>query len=246
MGRGHTLEDIMTNTPCIPSRASVSGAPPPHPDHASDASTMTSVVSYPRRCPEWGSNAFRGNCDGTLFRDLVLRYQATSVADPMMGSGTTKDVIRSLNRTRSQPIGYWGGDLSLGFDLTRHPLPGKFDFVWVHPPYWNIIRYSDHANDLSTEPDYQTFLALLELCLFRCFAALVPQGRLAVLVGDVRRKGRYYPLGRDLMNLDRHLGRLASVIIKVQHNCASDRISYAPMADVPIQHEYCAVFQKPS
>ena len=30
--------------------------------------SMTSVVSYPVRCNQWGSPKYRGNCDGRLFK----------------------------------------------------------------------------------------------------------------------------------------------------------------------------------
>jgi len=39
-------------------------------------------------------------------------------------------------------------------------------------------------------------------------------------------------------------GELRSIIIKVQHNCTSDRKAYGKMEDVPIKHEYCVVFKK--
>ena len=39
-------------------------------------------------------------------------------------------------------------------------------------------------------------------------------------------------------------GEIRSIIIKVQHNCMSDRKKYGKMADVPIRHEYCVVFEK--
>jgi hypothetical protein len=39
-------------------------------------------------------------------------------------------------------------------------------------------------------------------------------------------------------------GEVRSVIIKVQHNCTSDRKRYGRMEDVPIRHEYCIVFKK--
>jgi hypothetical protein len=58
---------------------------------------MTSVVSYPTRCSLWGDARYRGNCDGRLFKNLVLRYRAKRVADPMLGSGTTRDVVAGLN-----------------------------------------------------------------------------------------------------------------------------------------------------
>ena len=206
--------------------------------------TMTSLVSYPERCSLWGDSRYRGNCDGRLFKDLVLRYRAKRVADPMMGSGTTRDVIQGLNRFLPEPIEYWGGDLKQGFNLVTTELPERHDFVWIHPPYWNIIRYSDDPADLSTIETYEEFRNQLAVCLRRCSAALVPGGRLVVLVGDVRRRGRYTPIVRDVLRFEKHLGELRSIIIKTQHHCRSDGVQYSSMEDVPIQHEYCVVFKK--
>jgi hypothetical protein len=204
---------------------------------------MTSVVSYPNRCQLWGSSKYRGNCDGRLIRDLVLRYGARKVADPMQGSGTSRDVVFGLNRYKRLGISYWGGDLRSGFDLTRQDLPGRFDFVWIHPPYWNIVRYSDNGtSDLSNCESYERFREMLMVCLRRCYDALEVGGRLAVLIGDVRRAGKYTPIVKDVLNFP--YGEIRSVIIKVQHNCTSDRTTYGKLEDVPIRHEYCVVFKK--
>lgn len=207
---------------------------------------MTSVVSYPKRCSLWGRSDYRGNCDGRLFLALVVRYGAKSVADPMMGSGTTQDVVAWLNETQGMSIDYWGSDLKQGFNLHAQDLPGQYDLVWVHPPYWNMIRYSDDVADLSACEDYNAFRERLRVCLNRCYSALVPGGRLAVLVGDIRRRGTYTCMLRDLLNWEGDLGQLKSVIIKEQHNCQSDRTRYTGLQDAPIKHEYCAVFQKPT
>jgi len=152
---------------------------------------MTSVVSYPRRSSQWGSSRYRGNCDGRLIKDLILRYGVRKVADPMQGSGTTRDVVVGLNRYKHVGISYWGGDIREGFDLTRHDLPGQFDFIWIHPPYWNIIQYGSNSGDLSNCESHERFRELLMVCLKRCYEALEVGGRLAVLIGDVRRKGRH-------------------------------------------------------
>jgi hypothetical protein len=66
---------------------------------------------------------------------------------------------------------------------------------------------------------------------------------LAVLIGDVRRSGQYTPIIRDVLNFPH--GQIRSVIIKVQHNCTSDRRQYGKLEDPPIKHEYCVVFKKP-
>ena len=204
---------------------------------------MTSIVSYPQRCSQFGSSQYRGNCDGRLIKDLVLRYRARKVADPMQGSGTTRDVIAGLNKYKHSGIRYWGGDLREGFDLTRQDLPEEFDFIWIHPPYWNIIQYGNGSSDLSNCESYERFRELLMVCLKRCYTALEVGGRLAVLIGDVRRKGRYTPVIKDILNFS--YGEIRSVIIKVQHNCMSDRKRYGKMEDVAIKHEYCVVFKKP-
>lgn len=221
-----------------PTSTSVTDDHPPAWEHGS-------VVSYPKRCSLWGDARFRGNCDGGLFLSLVRRYKPLRVADPMLGSGTTRDVIEWLNEKEStgRRIAFWGSDLSAGFDLEHEDLPGPFDLVWVHPPYWNIIRYSKDPRDLSAEPDYSTFVHRLERCLTRCSNALATGGRLAVLVGDVRRRGLYYPIIRDVLNMEPNLGQLRSSIVKVQHNCTSDTRRYR-LEDAPIRHEHCLVFKR--
>lgn len=208
---------------------------------------LVSLVSYPQRCNAWGDGRYRGNCDGRLFLQLVQHYRPRSVADPMLGSGTTRDVIRDLNCLScetAEPIRYWGSDLRHGFNLLVQDLPESFDLVWVHPPYWNIIRYSNDLSDLSTFDKYEEFRAALRVCLRRCSAALNRGGRLAVLIGDVRRNGKYTPLVRDVLNLESELGQLRAIIIKAQHQCRSDSVDYAYLEDPRILHEYCIVFKR--
>lgn len=217
----------------------------PEAEHYQADPSLGSVVSYPSRCKLWGDSRYRGNCDGTLFKELVLRYRPRSVGDPMMGSGTTRDVIAGLNRSTGTSIRYWGGDLRTGFDLTRQTPPGPFDLIWVHPPYWDIIRYSDgDPRDLSRSEPWEEFCMRLMGCLLRCHAALAPGGHLAVLVGDIRRRGAYHSMQAEILRHRGVLGELRSIIIKVQHACQSDRKAYGRFVDPPIRHEYCLVFRR--
>ena len=137
---------------------------------------------------------------------------------------------------------YLGNPGREGFDLTKQDLPGEFDFVWIHPPYWNIVRYSSSSGDLSACERYERFREMLMVCLQRCFEALLPDGRVAVLIGDVRRAGKYTAIIKDVLNFP--YGQIRSIIIKVQHNCVSDRRYYGKLEDAPIKHEYCIVFKK--
>lgn len=207
---------------------------------------ISSVVYYPERGP-WGDSGFRGNCSGHLVKDLILRFGCQSVFDPAEGSGTVRHVVDGINRYRNRNICYEGRDLGNGWDVLTSELPGKrFDFIWYHPPYWDIIKYSDNARDLSNCKSVEDFEDKLNRSVARLFRALRPKGVMAVLIGDKRKSGNYYALARTLF-MNENIGRLKAVIIKVQHNCRSDGKEYRtgnPFL-IPIKHEYCLVFQKP-
>jgi hypothetical protein len=108
-----------------------------------------------------------------------------------------------------------------------------------------MIRYSDNdPRDLSSCESFEHYQLALRKCLIRCFRALKAGGRLAVLVGDLRRKGVYTPIMEDVLECGRSLGELRSIIIKAQHHCRSDGREYSRMEDPPIKHEYCVIFKK--
>ena len=210
-----------------------------------DNRALCSVVSYPNRGP-WGDPGYRGNCSGHLVKDLILRFNCQSVFDPAEGSGTVRDVVTGINRNRRRDIHYEGRDLKTGWDIMKSPLPERqFDLVWYHPPYHDIIRYSDDSKDLSNCGSLEKFEFKLNQSVEKIFEAVKPGGILAILIGDKRKEGRYYALLRTLlMNLN--IGQLKAIIIKVQHNCRSNSVVYSSRNPflILIQHEYCLIFQK--
>lgn len=206
---------------------------------------MCSVVSYPERGP-WGDSRYRGNCSGHLVKDLILRFNCRSVFDPAEGSGTVRDVVSGINKHLRKNIAYAGRDLRNGWDILTGELPEKqFDLVFYHPPYWDIIRYSNDPQDLSNCPTLEDFEFKLNRSVERLFHVLKPGGIMAILIGDKRRDGNYYGLFRSLLT-NQNIGKLRGLIIKVQHNCMSDRRHYQSQNPflIPIKHEYCLVFQK--
>jgi len=206
---------------------------------------LCSVVSYPDRGP-WGDSNYRGNCSGHLIKEIILSFGCQNVFDPAQGGGTVKDVVEGINKYRCRNIQYEGRDLKDGWDIMTGPLPERqFDLVWFHPPYWDIIRYSEHPGDLSNCSTLQEFEFKLNRSIERLFRVVKPNGILAILIGDKRKNGRYYPLFRTLL-VNNAIGQLKAIIIKIQHNCHSDRKNYSSMSPflIPIKHEYCLVFQK--
>ena len=209
---------------------------------------LTSIVSYPER-GNGGNNKYRGNCSPELIKDLISHFGLTEICDYMCGSGTTKDAADSLG-IRSKVY-----DLHSGFDLLNHDIPERSSFTLWHPPYFDIVTYSDvmysaaevqnkygfdpKQSDLSRIPTWEEFVKAMNYCMAKQFCALEKGGRMAVLVGDIKKHGKLYSM---IFELDKP-GNLENVIIKAQHNCFSDNTQYSGKF-IPIVHEYLVILRK--
>jgi hypothetical protein len=68
-------------------------------------------------------------------------------------------------------------------------------------------------------------------------------GHYGLIIGDVRRNGRYFlPQAEIIARMPRD--ELRSVLIKAQHNVASNHVRYAPMRFPKILHEYIVLWQR--
>lgn len=202
----------------------------------------TTVFSSPQRDAgiAGGKSSWRGNHPPTLSKEVFEWLRPRLVADPMSGSGTTGDVAKQMG------VACWQGDLHSGFNAVSDEIPALADLVWVHPPYHDMIVYSGqmwgsaHPDDLSRCPDYETFIKRLDLAHYNAYQAVRPGGHLAILVGDLKRKGQLHPIQRDM----RWYGEPVQVVIKLQHNVQSSGKSYGGNF-VAIMHEYLVVMRKP-
>ena len=207
-----------------------------------------SVASYPERGP-YGRAEFRGNTSGYLIKDLIETYQPATVYDPMHGSGTTLDVCRHLK------IQCWSTDIHDGDNVlelkTRRKvqdlLPsGGVDLIFWHPPYWNMIGYCDDPGDLSQAPSYDSFLARSEDILRWLATLLTPNGHIALLMADLRKRSskRTYFLTDDLTAEPRMVRcKLMKEfrVIKVQHNTLSKG---DVGLSIPMVHEYLTIMRR--
>lgn len=209
---------------------------------------LTSIVSYPER-GEGGNNQYRGNCSPKLLADLISFFKPEEICDYMCGSGTTAAAADKLG---IQSHCY---DLHSGFDLLHNDIPERPPFIFWHPPYWDIIQYSDKMYsaesvrmkygfdprplDLSRIPEWDNFVSAMNYAMMKQYCALEKGGRMAVLVGDIKKKGKLYSMLFELIKP----GTLENVIIKAQHNCFSDKIRYTGRF-IPILHEYVLIVRK--
>lgn len=222
-----------------------------------EVSGLTSIASYFAR-GKYGSSTWRGNCSGLLIKDLLQFYKPDTFADLAVGSGTSIEVAKALGYTKTNTVfsdlnpQYGGIDLSdshLDFPL--------MDFIFFHPPYYvfpgsSMPVYSGkekggmwgeeiHPRDGSRISNPVEFKKWFDACNANLYKLLHNSGRLAILMGDSRFKGKYYSMFKN-MNL---FGELEQVIIKQQHNCISSSKKYGN-AFIPIQHEYLVVIKKNS
>ena len=102
----------------------------------SESRPLTSIVSYPER-GEGGNNRYRGNCSPKLVEDLIGFFRPAEICDYMCGSGTTKAAADKCG------IGSHLYDLHSGFDVMNCEIPERPGFIFWHPPYWDIVTYSD-------------------------------------------------------------------------------------------------------
>ena len=214
---------------------------------------MQSIVSYPDRGNQYGKNTYRGNCSGLLIKDLIAQYNLKGLSDFMVGSGTTEDVVKEA--------GIRGdfADLNRGYDMMSMDIPERAENIFWHPPYHNMVVYSNLqysskevekvtglsaetilANDLSRCASWEEFVKKMNYCMMKQFSALEKGGRMFVLMGDMKRRGVLYSMLCDILKP----GTLEQVVIKAQHNCWSDRQTYSNQNFVPIIHEYLMIVRK--
>jgi DNA modification methylase len=141
---------------------------------------------------------------------------------------------------------------------------GQVHLVVTSPPYWILKKYEDGAGDaqLGHVEDYPQFLDELNQTWRRCIDALVPGGRLCIVVGDIcmpRRKiGRHHvvPLHADISVQCRNIGfdyltpilwyKIANATTEVEGN-GSPFLGkpYEPNAIIKNDVEYILIFRKP-
>jgi len=234
----------------------------------------TTVWSFPKR-GNWATHRsdYRGNWSPQVVRNLILRYsnEGDVVLDPMVGGGTTlieckltgrrgigidinpnavKITKERLNfdHLYSQTQECYVGDARNLKDI----IDNSIDFICTHPPYADIIKYSEGKlnGDLSNIHSIDSFCDETEAIANECFRGLKPDKFCAILIGDTRRKKFYIPLAFKVMERFLKAGFvLKEDIIKVQYNCKATGfwVKKSKLYNfLLIMHEHMFVFQKKS
>lgn len=231
----------------------------------------TTLWSFPDRGHWAGHNGrYRGNWSPHVPRNLILRYTKPGdlVLDPMSGGGTSLVEARLLGRSAL------GMDINPGAVtwsrtcLGGVPNPGQavqevvlgdarsvpdvssgtVDLVLLHPPYWNVIRYSSSIEGDLSRMDHAGFLAGMREVASEMHRVLRRDGHCAILMGDSRRRKHILPLSFQVLGIFLETGLvLREHAIKVQHNTRSGRSGWTgPLDFLLLAHENLFVFRKPA
>lgn len=226
----------------------------------------TTIWSFKER-GEWATHKgdYPGNCSPYVVKNLLIKYsnKGDIVLDQFVGSGTTMIESLLLNRkaigidineraldiTKSRIKDIDGAYKLIKGDATKLTLQDKsIDFICTHPPYMDIIKYSDGIDGDISLLNGERFYARISSVAKESYRVLKDNSYCAVLIGDIRRNGLIIPVGFNVMNLFLKNGfLLKEIIIKEQHNCKSTE-KWKQIAKksnfLLIQHEYILVFKK--
>ncbi len=130
----------------------------------------------------------------------------------------------------------------------------EVDLVILHPPYWDIIKFSGEPKDLSGAKDLSEFLVRFGEIVGNAYELLAPGHFLGLVIGDKYTGGEWIPLGFECMDVCRREGfTLKAINVKdIQGNERGKgkrenlwRFRALSQGFYLFKHEYVMVFQKP-
>ena len=228
------------------------------------------VWSFPKR-GDWATHdaKYRGNWSPFIPRNLILRYSEENelILDQFVGGGTTLVEAKLLNRNI---IGVDVNKSALArcrekckFDIEnagnvtikkgdarklKFIEDNSIDLICTHPPYANIIQYSEDIKEDLSHCEVEDFLVQMKQVASESYRVLKKEKFCAILMGDTRKKGHVIPMSFEVMRIFEAAGfKTKEIIIKEQHNCKATgywKTNSVKYNFLLLAHEYLFVFRK--
>ncbi len=225
------------------------------------------------------SGHYHGNFVPQIPHQLFSRYTKKGdwILDAFMGSGTSlieaqrmgrnsigielqydvakeayDRIVTEKNETTKAKVVVADSQLCDMRDIMESVGIQKVQFVIMHPPYWDIIKFSDHPNDLSNCTSVENFLSSFGKAVDNTTSVLEKDRYCAVVIGDKYANGQIIPLGFLCMNAMLERGFILKAILvknfdetKGKSNKQGIWRYRALSSDFYIfKHEYIFVFKK--
>ena len=230
---------------------------------------MTTHWSFPKR-GDWATHdaKYRGNWSPYIPRNIILRYsnEGDTILDQFVGGGTTMIEAKLTGRNAiGIDINPSAVELSLRkcnfeYESSSHILIKQgdaryldlenesIDLICTHPPYADIIKYSENIKGDLSHLKIKDFLTEIGKVANECYRVLKKGKFCAILMGDMRKKGMVQPLAFETMRIFELSGFVTKeIIIKEQHNCKATgfwKTNSIKHNFLLLAHEYLFIFKK--
>ncbi len=227
------------------------------------------VWSFPDR-GKWATHdaKYRGNWSPYIPRNIILRYSEVgdTVLDQFIGGGTTAVEAKLTGRnfvgidinSKAVEISKSKCDFECDTNSQVNILQGdarklnleneRIDLICTHPPYADIIHYSEDIDGDLSLLSIKPFLMEIGKVAEESFRVLKKGKYCAILMGDTRKNGMVQPLAFETMRIFELAGfKTKEIIIKEQHNCKATgfwKTNSIKHNFLLLAHEYLFVFKK--
>ena len=239
----------------------------------------TSFWEFQRENSGVHNASYHGNFIPQVPRQLFSRYTKKGdwILDPFMGSGTSLIEAQRMGRnsigidlqyevakeaySRIQlehndkcSTNILVGDsknINMSEVLEKYAIK-KYQFVIFHPPYWDIIKFSDKQEDLSNSESLDVFLNNLSAVIDNTTKYLEKNRYCAIVMGDKYANSQIVPLGFHCMNLFLQKGFIMKAILVKNFDKTKGKLNqkaiwrYRALASdfYLFDHEYIFIFKK--
>jgi hypothetical protein len=219
------------------------------------------------------ANFYHGNFVPQIPNQLIRRYtkKGETVFEPFMGSGTTLFECEKLGRNyigfdiNSEILNFVKSKIdnhetifikhcnSLDSKQFNDVFTKQAQFILMHPPYLDIVKFTDDKNDLSQIGNLKEFIEKFKIVCENSLKYLEKNRYFAVVVGDVYKNSEVLPLafycmdmikrnfkvklkGTIIKNIEGNRGKIGQNNIWKYRALNSDYFIF--------KHEYIFVFKK--
>jgi DNA modification methylase len=165
---------------------------------------------------EWALDAFLGSGTSLIESKRLGRHGIGVELLQKVANSAAKVIERedNLYSTRTEIIIGDSSSLDFEYELYRRKIK-SVQFLIMHPPYWDIIKFSKNKRDLSNAKSIEDFLKLFGKTVDATYPVLDKDRYFALVIGDKYSGGNWIPLGFYTMQEVLKRGySLKSIIIK--------------------------------
>jgi 16S rRNA G966 N2-methylase RsmD len=203
---------------------------------------------------DWVLDAFAGS-GTTLIESRRLGRNSIGIEiDAGVKEMADASLAKETNPYNTQSIIFQGDSAEANIPSFLHTCNCKsIQLLMLHPPYWDIIKFTELPGDLSNAATIDDFLLMMKKVIDNTWPVLDKKRYCALVIGDKYDRGRWIPLGFNTMQLFLDKGYILKSIIVKNFEDTRAKMSQKELwryralvgGFYVFKHEYIFLFQKP-